>query len=390
MRSTGNSAPFLAVAWIVLGATCSLASCGLDGRPRTVVALDEAFAAARPTLAARLQDGSLFGDGPAGLLRRPIVVPVALSEGAGKALDAAMSDSTGKGEATVLIASPLIAKAIMSSGTWDGIPPLLVPEWRGGAPSGTTTPGLWTVTTDPVPAYGAAGAAAGAFIAALSGEGGSPACGILFSEAPSRPRAALASFAEAYADASEGGPLYVRDLGQEGAADSRGGASPPKATEARTANGAAQAAVAELLGYDIRVLFVALGSASGAAIEAAARPSLAIGADFPAPGPPISLAFRIYPDDIAIAAALAGRREAALGRERGAGPGGASGSGAMDIPAILAAGPVAGSIRAGRHDFAYFLSEALRRRLSGPRRRIGEGRVARERFGAKTLAAEAF
>ena len=83
-----------------------------------------------------------------------------------------------------------------------------------------------------------------------------------------------------------------------------------------SAERAAQDAVAELLGSDIRVLFVALGSASGAAIEAAARPGVAIGADFPSTDPPATRGFRITPDDRGLAESLAREGKILLGRPR--------------------------------------------------------------------------
>jgi hypothetical protein len=365
-------------------------SCAYGARQaRAVVALDEAFAAARPSLAAKLQAGSLFGRGSAGLIMRDLMVPVALSEGAGKALDAALAESERSGESAVLVASPLIAKAIVTNGTWAGIPPLLVPEWHGETLSGeaahdAVTPGLWTAVTDPVPAYGAAGAASGAFIAFLANEGGTPSCGILFSEAPSRPRAALTSFASAYADASEGRPLFVRVLGEEGSTSSNDAFSSSGKSGAQSEASAARAAVTELLGSDIRVLFVALGSASGAAIEAAARPGLAIGADSCAREPSIALAFRIYPDDTAIARALAGDREVLRDKNREDAPNramesvAAIGGAETEIPSLLVAGPAATKIRAGRLDFAHFLSLALRQRPFSPLSRPARQRCARK------------
>src|SRR5208337_490602 len=134
MRSPRPVASFLALAGIVLGAETITVSCDHGvGQARVVVALDEAFAAARPTLAAKLQAGSLFDRGPAGLIGRDLIVPVTLSEGAGKALDAALAESERSGESAVLVASPLVAKAIVTNGTWTGTPPLLVPEWHNAA-----------------------------------------------------------------------------------------------------------------------------------------------------------------------------------------------------------------------------------------------------------------
>jgi hypothetical protein len=329
------------------GAFAALAACFLlsscPGHARPVLALDEAFSAARPSLAALLDRDRGFGVGPFGLLGGPLVASIALSEGAGAALDASHAEQRRSGKPGALVTSPLVAKAIVGGGAWSGDPPLLVPEWKGEA-----VPGLWSAASDPIPAYRAAGSAAGAFVAALSKIGGSPSCGLLFSEAPSRPRAALASFAAAYADASEGRPLYVRELGTAAeASESQGKTVQP------SAGAAAEAAVAELLGSDIRVLFVALGPDSSAAIRAAARPGLALGADFPYPEAPPALAFRIISDDQGLARALVSEYRAILG--------GARGGEARAIPSLLVAGAAAGSIRAGKPDFRLFLENAALR-----------------------------
>jgi hypothetical protein len=344
---------------IVLAATAAcflLSSC--PGHARPVVAFDEAFSAARPALATLLDGDRDFGVGPFGLLGGPLVASVALSEGAGTALDSVLAEQKRSGKPGALLTSPLIAKAIVGGGAWSGDPPLFVPEWHSEAVPGeampqASQPGLWSANSDPIPAYRAAGSAAGAFVAALSKIGGSPSCGILFSEAHSRPRAALTAFASAYADASEGRPLYVRELG--GAAEAAGsqGKAPQPAVGA-----AAEAAVAELLGSDIRVLFVALGPDASAAIRAAARPGLALGADFPYPEDPPALAFRIIPDDPGLARALVSEYRAMLG--------GARGGEARAVPSLLVAGAAAGSVRAGKQDFRLFLRNAALR-AKGPR-----------------------
>jgi hypothetical protein len=331
----------VAIAAAALATNALLVSCAAEVRP--VVALDEAFVATRPGLAAGLQDSRALGAGLWGLFGGPRVVSVALTEGAGKALDATIAEGTHNGKPGILITSPLIAKAIIGGGAWSGDPPLLVPEWRG-----SPVPGLWSATTDPIPAYRAAGAAAGAFVAALSKSGGSPSCGVLFSETPSRPRAALAAFAAAYADASEGRPLYVRELDGGYEATAAQGKQPQP-----SASGAAEEAVAELLGSDIRVLFVALGPDAGAAIRAAARPGLAIGADFPFPETSRSLSFRISPDDSALVRELVSERRALRG--------GARGGETRAVPALLSAGAQASSVRAGKLDFRRFLEDAALR-----------------------------
>jgi hypothetical protein len=336
----------LSLAVAAIGAAALFSSC--SGHARAVLAFDEAFTAARPGLEALLAGDRSLGIGPLGLFGGPLVSPVSLTEGAGAALDASGAERKRSGKPVVLLTSPLIAKAIVGGGDWSGDPPLLVPEWYGAA-----LPGLWSATTDPVPAFRAAGSAAGAFIAALSKSGGSPSCGLLFSEAPARPRAALNAFAAAYADASEGRPLYVRELGEAVEASTTQGKAPQPAVGA-----AAEAAVAELLGSDIRVLFVALGPDSSAAIRAAERPGLAVGADFPYPEEPPSLAFRIVPDDSGLVRALVSEYRALRG--------GARGGDARTLPSLLVVGAKASSIRAGKLDFKRFLENAALR-AKGPR-----------------------
>ncbi len=315
-----------------------LVSCSRGGiPPRVVVALDEAFTAARPTLASKLENRFQFGDGPAGLLHPAIIVHVAMTEGPGKALDAALAEKKRSGKQQVLVASPLIAKAIINGGAWSGDPPLLVPEWFG-----KESPGLWTVSTDPLPAYEAAGAAAGAYIAALAKEGGVPSCGVLFSEAPSRPRSALTAFTSAYAESSGNKPLYLRELG--GQNDKK--ALPVQATSA------AEAAVKELLGSDIRLLFLALGAESGATIRSAARSGLVLGSDFPVPESPQTLTFLIHPDDIGLAQALDQVRRTISFAGKGMGP-----DRSRMVPALLIPGPAAQERPVSKLDFAFFLSK---------------------------------
>jgi hypothetical protein len=338
--------PPSAGAILILAASACLSSCSPASRPpRAVVALDEAFSAARPSLAADLEAPGLFGAGPFGLFDRALVVPVSMTEGAGKALDAAIAEGKRRGKPTVLVTSPLLAKAIIGGGNWSGDPALLVPEWRG-----ESVPGLAAAVSDPTPAYAQAGSAAGAYLLAISEGGGSPSCGVIFSESPSRPRRALTAFAEAFAAASEGRSLFVRELiepdfagkGEEAAKDSPAAATAPSA----------EAAAKELLGSDIRLLFVALGSASGAAIRAATRPGLAIGADFPSAEAPSSLAFRILPDEAGLARAL--------DRERRVPEEARKANSVQALPSILVPGPSAGIFRAGKSDLAAFLSEAAK------------------------------
>jgi hypothetical protein len=330
--------PALAKAAAIGAAILLLSSCSSKQRP--VVALDEAYAATRPALAALLQDDRGWGSGLFASVGGPIVVPIALAQSPGIALDAAVAESKRCGLETPLVASPLVAKATLEGGAWSGEPPLFVPDWRGREPSG-----LWGFTTDPVPAYRAAGSAAGAYIAALAKAGGAPSCGIIYEESPARPRGALDAFAGAFAERSEGGILNIRELRKDDEGPAVSGATRDPAADQK-----AEAAVAELLGRDVRVLFVALGAEAGAAIRAAARPGLAIGADFPYPESPPALAFRIVPNDRAILKNMISSIEALRGGSRG---------GKIElIPAVLVPEARAGSFRTGKTTLKSLVEES--------------------------------
>ena len=343
-----------------------LAACSAPGRQpgstRVVLALDEAFVAARPALASDLQKGGLSPLpllGPlldpllGGLIDSPLFVKLPLSAGAGLALDSANALKKKSGKRVVLATSPLVAKAILGGGTWAGDPPLLVPEWRGPAISGETTAGLWTAVTDPLPAYAAAGAAAGSYIAALAKEGGSPVAALLFSESPSRPRAALTAFANAYAKASNDLPLLVRELTDESGSPNKAPQADPSGNQPQNADSAVETSVKELFDSDIRLFFVALGSHSDTAIRRSSRPGLVLGADISSPETPPTLAFRIIPDDSGLTRALRTELSAIAGT--------ATKGGTKGVPALLVPGPAAASIRVGKKDFASFLSDAALR-----------------------------
>jgi hypothetical protein len=318
------------------------------------VVLDEAFEASRPSLAGRLQAAETFGDGPGGLFSRALFVHLALSEGAGKAVETARAEERRSGRKVVLVTSPLVASAIISGGNWAGEPPLLVPEYRlalpgeakASSPMNQIVPGLYTAVTDSVPAYRAAGRVAGIYIAELAKAGGSPCCGVLFSESSSRPRTALTAFAAAFATASGGGVLAVRELP---------GSAPTEGSDAKAApttpESNAEAAVAELLGSDLRLLFIAIGPGSGAAFSKASRPGLVIGIDSAAPSALKGIAFRICPDDKALALALAADRQA-IGRT-----GGATIGAARSIPALLVAEAGSDSLNIGKVPFSRLLSD---------------------------------
>ena len=146
----------------LLGVLALFASCAPRlGQVVAITALDEAFAAARPALAGRLEKPPLLTGGLGLFLSPPLLIRVGLGEGAGKALDAALAEKKKKGRPVPIIASPLIAKAIVEGGSWSGDPPLFVPEWRGAEQRG-----LYSVSTNLVPALiesgpGAAAAQAG-------------------------------------------------------------------------------------------------------------------------------------------------------------------------------------------------------------------------------------
>jgi len=277
---------------------------GCSPRPRPVIALDEAFASTRPTLAEELRKTGGAGLVPRGWDSRSILVPIHLGDSPAEALEAAKAEDEHRGPGSAIVASPLVAKAIVEGGAWSGEPPLIVPGWRGG-----TIPGLWRLGSDPVPAYRAAGAAVGAYIATLAKGGGSPICGVVYAESPTRPRAALAAFAEAYSGSSGGRAPEIRELGVGG--DVNAGARETAPAEAPLPpdrrGDRAKAAVADLLGRDLRVLFVAVGPEAEEAIQAGTRPGIAVGADFPYPEVPSSLAFRIVPDSSGIAMAIGAR-----------------------------------------------------------------------------------
>jgi hypothetical protein len=142
----------------------------------------------------------------------------------------------------------------------------------------------------------------------------------------------LDAFAAAYSAASEGRPLQVREL------------------PADAESGSVETAVEELLRSDLRLLFVALGPSSGAAIRKATRPGLALGLDSSAPETLETLAFRIRPDDEALVKAVAEERKSLGKSERG--------DRMRLVPALLVAERQASLIRAGKAPFSAFLSDA--------------------------------
>jgi hypothetical protein len=296
-------------AFLLAAATLGLASCSGGRGYRAVVAVDEAFAVAYPSLAAELERPTAFeGIIGAALGAQPKPTTISLSQGAALALDAVRAVSARSHRPVALVASPLVASALLGGGSWRGEPPLLVPEWRG-----KPAPGMLTASTDPLPAYRKAGAALGAYIAALAREGGAPVCGILYSVGASRPRDAIEAFAAAYYEASDNAGLLVRELAgasgdavpaPEPAGSSTSSDSARSSPQGSAAPPGPEEAVREMLGSDIRALFIALGPDTAVAARAASRPGLAVGADYPEQGGLKTLAFRVEPDSKALVEAI--------------------------------------------------------------------------------------
>jgi len=332
----------------LLAAVAALASCAEAGKARPVVVLDEAFVAAYPELAASLRSPSAFA-GPLGSLfggAEPASI-ITMTQSPGLALDAARKAETGKPGSAILVTSPLIASGLIGGGVWKGEPRILVPEWRGEG-----APGLIAAYGDPIPAYRTVGTALGSYIARLAGDGGSPSCGILFSEGPSRPREALEAFALAYSAASGGRFPLIRELafpatGSETASGEAQAASTGKEVPSDGNN--PEEAVADMLGADIRVLFIALGPDTIAAIRAAARSGLALGADYSDPAASPSLAFRVIPDWDRMVKSLAGRAAQPQGGEAGA---------AIAVPALVEILGSASMFKAGGRGLGAFIGDA--------------------------------
>ena len=318
---------------LALLAAAAASACA-SGKPRVLVRLDEAFAASRPALAA-----ALAGIRPGG---RPVdfgLLPLGARQGS-VLEELAAASRTGRGPRARLVASPLLASALLDGIPAAGLAWLAVPEWQG-----PRDPRVFAVASDPAPAWAAAGRAAGAYVAALkAGGAASPACGLLYAESYSRPRRALEAFARAY-EAAAGAPPLVRE---------------PASREESEAEAGAEAAVKELLGADLRVLLVALGREGSAALRAAARPGLALGSTMAGGEDVPQLSFRIVPDEAGIArsidSAMAGRDPpaAAGGGNPGKGPGGVQ----VLVPSRLLPGPAAGLLTAGGRRFDAFVTQA--------------------------------
>ncbi len=312
--------------------------------------LDEAFVAAYPELSAALRSPSAFASPLASLFGAAAPTRIiSMTQSPGLALDAAREAEDGSPGSTILVVSPLIASALVGGGIWKGEPSLLVPEWRGESAGG-----LSSAYSDPIPAYRTVGASLGAYIARLAEDGGSPSCGILFSESHSRPREALEAFARAYSEASGGSSLLVRELASQAAGSD---AAPVQADAASTGSQAPERgigpdeAVAELLGADIRALFIALGPDTITAIRAASRPGLALGADYHDPAASSALAFRVVPDWEALVKSLASLSE----RPR---EGGTEDAAAIAVPARVEVLGSASLFKAGGRGLGAYIGDS--------------------------------
>lgn len=328
----------------------ALVSCADVGRERRVIVLDEAFVAAYPELTALLRSPSAFG-GQRAFSSRTVSAPlvISLSQSPGLALDAVREAEGGKPGSALFVTSPLIASALIGGGVWKGHPSLLVPEWRG-----EIVPGLISARTDPVPAYRAVGAALGAYTAHLARDGGSPSCGVLFSEGPLRPREAIEAFIHAYADASAGARPLVRELvasstAPEAVPDDAAPTSADNRAPSRSLS--PEEAVNELLGSDIRTLFIALGPDTIAAVRAASRPGLALGADYADPSADSALAFRILPDWRGIATSLVKRPSSSVG-------GGTEAATTILVPALVEVLGSASLYKAGGRGLGAYIKDA--------------------------------
>jgi hypothetical protein len=337
-----------ALSFVCLAGALSALSCARSAD--LVVALDETFAAARPSLAAALENLR-----PPGFERRAL--RISLQESPARVLDYLNRLARDRHQ-VVLVASPLLASALLSGDefgrTSDVGPssasygldtmPLIVPEGSLAADSGAVS-----VDTDPIPAFRAAGRACGAYIAAIKAErGGAPSCGIVYASSPSRPRSTIEAFAAAYGAASDAAPLLVRELPAT--------ISP----NAPNTESEAQAAVEELLGSDMRILFVAAGGSTLAALKVALNPDLVLGAELSGPSSPPYLAFRIVPNDLGLARAVeivAERRNRGAKEPRPKKTAENGSTTPIFVPALLLEGPAATYHMAASPPFASFMEK---------------------------------
>lgn len=331
---------------LVIVAALGLMGCRVRSAP---VLLDEAFAAARPGLAASFRGLQGRITGPGGTyaeigLARGTEELVAEARKAGFA-------AAGEGRGAI-VTSPLLAAALVAgekalypdaaTERGSGIRALgglglVVPEWQGGPQAGITP-----VDTDSSKAFESAGRAAGAYVAALRGSGaGSATGGILFRETSSRGREALEAFSRGFTAAAGVAPA-VEVLGGNDTMDESG------------------ASVERLLSVDLRIVLVAIGRDARAACAALDRPGLAMGLESADPATWPRAAYAITPDDKGLA-----RAAIAAAGSLGEAPG--SRLGAIAVPALLLVYPEAGNFRAGGTGLDRLLAgNGARRSRHGP------------------------
>ncbi len=316
-----------------------------SGKSSTLVVLDEAFRAIRPDLSASLSRLDTAGKLPGRKIAGGEYSYGDGTEALAKDIAAAKKRAHGVG---LLVASPLVAAraGILPAGV-----PLVVVD--GPAPSG---PGILSVKTDRARAYRAAGRAAGIYLASLPSHetpaaphpampsASSPAeipalrpgCGIVFAPSFSRQTGLIAEFEAGYregwaeasgpAPASGPPPVFTEMVSTAGAAD------PNKASiDFVDSAGETDAAVKKLLEHDLKVIFFACGRIQEAFRTASEHPDIIVGLDEIGSDPLPGMAFRIVPDEKAIAKAVAALRGAILsGRENG--------DSTVGVPALLVPG----------------------------------------------------
>lgn len=333
---------------VLLIIVTALALSGCRGQSAPVI-LDEAFAAARPGLATDLRglQGRLLGRGGAYAVTGLELGADALVDEARKAGYAAATPGRGAIVTSPLLAAALVAGERALSLDTDGtrLPGiqalgglrLVVPEWRGSPQAQ-----IVSVSTDPGPAFEAAGRAIGAFIASLraSGQAGATA-GILFRQTAARGSEALDAFSRGFA-ARVGSPPAVEVLGADSTMDDSG------------------TAIGRLLSADLRVVLVATGRDARAACKALERPGLAIGLEGSAPADWPDAVFAIVPDDRGLALAV-------VAKARSIGESPETESDPATVPALLVAYPRSRSLAAAGTSLGRLLAaEGARSQRSAP------------------------
>lgn len=308
------------------GAQGAGAAAAQETGPRAglLVGLDDAFAESRPALAAALQKR------PRLLASKPLYRSFAYREGPGPLLELLEQKRPA-----VLITSPFLARALIEGGRTaqleaqgarkQGPTRILIAEWQAGLPAGFSA-----AVTDTESAMARAGAASGAFIKAQRSASRAETEGaMIFMQGPGRSQAAENAFAGAF-EKEAGFPPLLREVSDAESAD---------------------AALNELLGRDLGLLFLALGPAGPEIAARAARPSLAIGILATAPDVCAEADFGVFPDDSGLAAALFRLAEE---------PEGSAGS-LVKVPALLKSRPGALVRRAGEATLDEFIQNAVKK-----------------------------